>query len=688
MSKTKLKTFSKEILKQAVIDSFKKFNPKILIKNPVIFIVGIGFILTLLLTVNPNIFGKTEIANIRVYNGLISFVLFITVAFANFAESIAEGRGKAQADSLKKTRQQTKANLLKNGKIVTVDAGILKKGDIVIVNTGELIPNDGTVIEGIASVDESAITGESAPVVKEAGGDFSSVTGGTRVVSDKIKVEISVSAGESFLDKMINLVEGAERQKTPNEIALNTLLIGLTIVFLYVIVTLYPMGLYVGVNLPLSTLIALLVCLIPTTIGGLLSAIGIAGMDRVNKFNVVAMSGKAVENCGDINTIILDKTGTITYGNRLANDFYPVENKVKEDLIKYAVLCSAKDFTPEGRSIVDLGKKMGFLLEGENEKILKDADFIEFSAQTKTSGVDLADGTKIRKGAGSSVCRFIENNGGKIPSDLKNIIDGISRKGGTPLVVAVRNEIYGVIYLKDTVKTGLKERFEHIRKMGIKTIMCTGDNQLTAETIAREAGIDEFIAECTPEQKIEAIKKEQAMGKLVAMTGDGTNDAPALAQADVGIAMNSGTTAAKEAANMVDLDSDPTKILEVVEIGKQLLITRGALTTFSIANDVSKYFAIIPAMFTAAIPQMEVLNIMHLSSPSSAILSALIFNAVIIPLLVPVALKGVKYTPVKSEILLIKNLTIYGLGGIILPFVMIKIIDIITAPVLAAIGIN
>lgn len=688
MSKTKLKTFSKEILKQAVIDSFKKFNPKILIKNPVIFIVGIGFILTLLLTVNPNIFGKTEIANIRVYNGLISFVLFITVAFANFAESIAEGRGKAQADSLKKTRQQTKANLLKNGKIVTVDAGILKKGDIVIVNTGELIPNDGTVIEGIASVDESAITGESAPVVKEAGGDFSSVTGGTRVVSDKIKVEISVSAGESFLDKMINLVEGAERQKTPNEIALNTLLIGLTIVFLYVIVTLYPMGLYVGVNLPLSTLIALLVCLIPTTIGGLLSAIGIAGMDRVNKFNVVAMSGKAVENCGDINTIILDKTGTITYGNRLANDFYPVENKVKEDLIKYAVLCSAKDFTPEGRSIVDLGKKMGFLLEGENEKILKDADFIEFSAQTKTSGVDLADGTKIRKGAGSSVCRFIENNGGKIPSDLKNIIDGISRKGGTPLVVAVRNEIYGVIYLKDTVKTGLKERFEHIRKMGIKTIMCTGDNQLTAETIAREAGIDEFIAECTPEQKIEAIKKEQAMGKLVAMTGDGTNDAPALAQADVGIAMNSGTTAAKEAANMVDLDSDPTKILEVVEIGKQLLITRGALTTFSIANDVSKYFAIIPAMFTAAIPQMEVLNIMHLSSPSSAILSALIFNAVIIPLLVPVALKGVKYTPVKSEILLMKNLTIYGLGGIILPFVMIKIIDIITAPVLAAIGIN
>lgn len=685
MSKAKVKTFSKEILKQAIIDSFKKFNPKFLIKNPVIFVVEIGFILTLLLTINPNIFGKVDDENIRLYNGIISFILFITVAFANFAESIAEGRGKAQADSLKKTRQNTKANLVKNGKIEVVDAGTLRKGDIVIVSAGELIPNDGTVIEGIASVDESAITGESAPVIKEAGGDFSSVTGGTRVVSDKITVEISVSAGESFLDKMISLVEGAERQKTPNEIALNTLLVGLTIIFLYVIVTLYPMGVYVGVNLPLSTLIALLVCLIPTTIGGLLSAIGIAGMDRVNKFNVLAMSGKAVENCGDINTIILDKTGTITYGNRLASDFYPVKEKTKEELIKYAVLSSVNDLTPEGRSVVDLGKKMGYTAE---QKYVDGSTFIEFSAQTKTSGVDLADGTKIRKGASSSISKFIEYNNGKTPSDLKEIVDNISIKGGTPLVVAVNNEIYGVIYLKDTVKAGLKERFDHIRKMGIKTIMCTGDNPLTAETIAREAGIDEFIAECTPEQKIEAIKREQAMGKLVAMTGDGTNDAPALAQADVGIAMNSGTIAAKEAANMVDLDSDPTKVLEVVAIGKQLLITRGALTTFSIANDVSKYFAIIPAMFTVAIPQMEILNIMHLTSPSSAILSALIFNAIIIPMLVPVALKGVKYTPVRSEILLIKNLTIYGLGGIIFPFIMIKIIDILVAPILMAIGIN
>lgn len=685
MSRKKVETFSKEIVNQAIIDSFKKFNPKYLIKNPVIFVVEIGFILTLLLTINPNLFGKVE-ENIRLYNGFVSFILFITVAFANFAEAIAEGRGKAQADSLKKTRKDTKANLLKNdGSIQAIDAGNLKKDDIVIVNTGEIIPNDGVVIEGIASVDESAITGESAPVIKEAGGDFSSVTGGTRVVSDSIKIQITVSSGESFLDKMISLVEGAERQKTPNEIALNTLLVGLTIIFLYVIVTLYPMGAYVGVNLPLSTLIALLVCLIPTTIGGLLSAIGIAGMDRVNKFNVVAMSGKAVENCGDIDTIILDKTGTITYGNRLASDFYPVEGKSKKELIKYSVLSSVKDLTPEGRSVVELGEKMGFK---SKEKDIENCEFIEFSAQTKISGVDFKDGTKVRKGASSSVEKFIEKNGGKTPKDLKKIVDGVAIKGGTPLVVSVNEEIYGVIYLKDTVKVGLKERFDNIRKMGIKTIMCTGDNPLTAETIAREAGIDEFIAECTPEQKIEAIKKEQAMGKLVAMTGDGTNDAPALAQADVGIAMNSGTIAAKEAANMVDLDSDPTKILEVVGIGKQLLITRGALTTFSIANDVSKYFAIIPAMFTIAIPQMEILNIMKLSSPTSAILSALIFNAIIIPLLVPVALKGVKYTPVKSEILLLKNLTIFGLGGVIFPFIMIKIIDILITPALVVMRIN
>lgn len=683
MSKKQVKSISKEILNKAFIESFKKFDPRILIKNPVIFVVEIGFFLTLILTINPSLFTENE-ADLRIFNGIISFILFVTVIFANFAESIAEGRGKAQADSLKKTRKETSANLLKeDGSLVVIDAGSLKKGDIVIVNTGELIPNDGTVIEGIASVDESAITGESAPVIKEAGGDFSSVTGGTRVVSDKIKVQISVSSGESFLDKMINLVEGAERKKTPNEIALNTVLVGLTLIFLVVIVTLFPMGLYARVHLPLSTLIALLVCLIPTTIGGLLSAIGIAGMDRVNKFNVIAMSGKAVETCGDINTIILDKTGTITFGNRLADDFFPVAGIPKDEMIRYSAISSLKDLTPEGRSIVELSKKLGIILA---EKDFDKAEFIEFSAQTKTSGINLENGQKIRKGSGSSIKKFVQEQNGDIPKDLDNIIDRISRLGGTPLVLAVDNKIYGVIYLKDTVKPGLKERFDNIRKMGIKTIMCTGDNPLTAETIAKEAGIDEFVAECTPEEKIEVIKREQAQGKLVAMTGDGTNDAPALAQADVGIAMNSGTIAAKEAANMVDLDSNPTKILEVVEIGKQLLITRGALTTFSIANDVAKYFAIIPAMFIAAIPQMEKLNIMHLSSPMSAIISALIFNAVIIPLLVPIALKGVKYKPMNVQIMLLKNLGIYGVGGIIAPFIGIKFIDLIVTPFLSILG--
>ncbi|MCD7979411.1 MAG: potassium-transporting ATPase subunit KdpB [Fusobacterium sp.] len=683
MSKKQVKSISKEIVNKALIDSLKKFDPRVLIKNPVIFVVEIGFFLTLILTINPSLFTENE-ADLRIFNGIISFILFITVIFANFAESIAEGRGKAQADSLKKTRKETSANLLKeDGTTITIDAGSLKKGDIVIVNTGELIPNDGIVIEGIASVDESAITGESAPVVKEAGGDFSSVTGGTRVVSDKIKIQISVSSGESFLDKMISLVEGAERKKTPNEIALNIVLVGLTLIFLVVIVTLFPMGLYAGVHLPLSTLIALLVCLIPTTIGGLLSAIGIAGMDRVNKFNVIAMSGKAVETCGDINTIILDKTGTITFGNRLADEFFPVKGISKDKMIEYSVISSLKDLTPEGRSIVELGKKFDIIL---NEKDYDKAEFIEFSAQTKTSGINLENGQKIRKGSGSSIKKFIQEQNGIIPKDLDSIIDKISRLGGTPLVLAVDDKIYGVIYLKDTVKPGLKERFDNIRRMGIKTIMCTGDNPLTAETIAKEAGIDEFVAECTPEEKIEVIKREQAQGKLVAMTGDGTNDAPALAQADVGIAMNSGTIAAKEAANMVDLDSNPTKILEVVEIGKQLLITRGALTTFSIANDVAKYFAIIPAMFIAAIPQMEKLNIMHLSSPISAIISALIFNAIIIPLLVPIALKGVKYKPMNVQVMLLKNLGIYGVGGIIAPFIGIKLIDLIVTPFLLILG--
>lgn len=684
MSKQKSKSIDSTILKQAFIEAFRKLNPKILMKNPVIFIVEVGFFLTLLLSIKPDIFSEKEV-NLRLFNIIICLILFVTVLFANFAEAIAEGRGKAQADSLKKTRKSTVANLLKeDGTTVQVDASSLKKGDIVIVNTGEIIPNDGVVIEGIASVDESAITGESAPVVKEAGGDFSAVTGGTRVVSDKIKIEISVSAGESFLDKMINLVEGAERKKTPNEIALNTLLVGLTLIFLVVIVTLLPMGLYVGIHLPLSTLIALLVCLIPTTIGGLLSAIGIAGMDRVNKFNVIAMSGKAVENCGDINTIILDKTGTVTFGNRLASEFIPMEGVTSEEIMEYSVISSLKDLTPEGRSIVELGKRLGYI--ADESKYTK-AEFLEFSAQTKTSGVNLEDGRKIRKGSGSSIKKFVENENGVIPRDLDEKVDRVSRLGGTPLVLAVDNRVLGVIYLKDTVKPGLKERFDNIRRMGIKTIMCTGDNALTAETIAKEAGIDEFVAECTPENKIEVIRREQEQGKLVAMTGDGTNDAPALAQADVGIAMNSGTIAAKEAANMVDLDSDPTKILEVVEIGKQLLITRGALTTFSIANDIAKYFAIIPAIFIIAIPQMEILNIMKLSSPTTAIISTLIFNAIIIPLLVPIALRGVAYKPMKAELMLLKNLAIYGIGGLIAPFIGIKLIDIIITPILRVLGV-
>lgn len=684
MSKQKSKSIDSTILKQAFIEAFRKLNPKILMKNPVIFIVKVGFFLTLLLSIKPDIFSEKE-ANLRLFNIIICLILFVTVLFANFAEAIAEGRGKAQADSLKKTRKSTVANLLKeDGTTVQVDASSLKKGDIVIVNTGEIIPNDGVIIEGIASVDESAITGESAPVVKEAGGDFSAVTGGTRVVSDKIKIEISVSAGESFLDKMINLVEGAERKKTPNEIALNTLLVGLTLIFLVVIVTLLPMGLYVGIHLPLSTLIALLVCLIPTTIGGLLSAIGIAGMDRVNKFNVIAMSGKAVENCGDINTIILDKTGTVTFGNRLASEFIPVEGVTSEEIMEYSVISSLKDLTPEGRSIVELGKRLGYI--ADESKYTK-AEFLEFSAQTKTSGVNLENGRKIRKGSGSSIKKFVENENGVIPRDLDEKVDRVSRLGGTPLVLAVDNRVLGVIYLKDTVKPGLKERFDNIRRMGIKTIMCTGDNALTAETIAKEAGIDEFVAECTPENKIEVIRREQEQGKLVAMTGDGTNDAPALAQADVGIAMNSGTIAAKEAANMVDLDSDPTKILEVVEIGKQLLITRGALTTFSIANDIAKYFAIIPAIFIIAIPQMEILNIMKLSSPTTAIISTLIFNAIIIPLLVPIALRGVAYKPMKAELMLLKNLAIYGIGGLIAPFIGIKLIDIIITPILRVLGV-
>ncbi len=684
MSKEKKTTkfVTKDILKSSVAGAFQKLDPRYMVKNPVMFVVEIGCFITLLLTIVPTIFGEESS---RLYNGIVTVILFVTILFANFAESVAEGRGKAQADSLKKTKKDTVAHvLLKNGEEKEINASELKKGDIVIVRMNELIPNDGEVIEGIASVDESAITGESAPVTREAGGDFSSVTGGTTVVSDWLKIRITSEPGESFLDKMISLVEGASRQKTPNEIALNTLLVSLTVIFLIVVVTLYCFADYSGATLQAATLIALLVCLIPTTIGGLLSAIGIAGMDRVTRFNVIAMSGKAVEACGDVDTMILDKTGTITYGNRLAADFFPVRGKTKEDLIDYSMLTSLCDSTPEGKSIVALANKMGTKIPAD---AAEQVEFVEFTAQTKMSGVNLPDGRKVRKGASEAMKAYVTENGGTIPEDLDEIVTEVSKLGGTPLVVCAGNAIYGVIYLKDTVKPGLSERFERLREIGIKTIMCTGDNPLTAATIAKEAGVDGFIAECKPEDKIVEIKKEQAEGKIVAMTGDGTNDAPALAQADVGLAMNSGTAAAKEAANMVDLDSDPTKILEVVEIGKQLLITRGALTTFSIANDVAKYFAIIPAMFTMVLPQMDVLNIMHLATPSSAILSALIFNAVIIPCLIPIAMRGVKYKPMRSERMLLKNVGIYGVGGMIVPFVGIKLIDLAVAPLLGILGL-
>ena len=680
--KDKTKFITKDILRSSILGAFQKLDLRYMIKNPVMFVVETGFLFTLVLTVFPTLFGGSE--EYRVYNGVVTVVLFVTVLFANFAESVAEGRGKAQAASLKKTKQDTKARLLlANGEEKVINASELKKGDIVLVKTGEVIPNDGEIIEGVASVDESAITGESAPVTREAGGDFSSVTGGTTVVSDWLKIKIVAEPGQSFLDKMIALVEGASRQKSPNEIALNTLLIVLTLIFLIVIVSLYPFAQYLGVQMPISWLIALMVCLIPTTIGGLLSAIGIAGMDRVTRFNVIAMSGKAVEACGDVDTMILDKTGTITYGNRLAAEFYPVKGVAKEDLTDYCVMCSLMDATPEGKSTVELGRNFGCAID---DGAADQMDFVEFTAQSKMSGVNLKDGTRVRKGASEAIKTFVKEAGGIIPSDLEGIVTEVSNLGGTPLVVCVNNKILGVIYLKDTVKPGLVERFERLREIGIKTIMCTGDNPLTAATIAKEAGVDGFIAECKPEDKIEAIKKEQAEGKVVAMTGDGTNDAPALAQADVGLAMNSGTQAAKEAANMVDLDSDPTKILEVVEIGKQLLITRGSLTTFSIANDIAKYFAIIPAMFTMVLPQMQILNIMHLSTPASAILSALIFNAIIIPGLIPIAMKGVKYRPMKAEKMLLRNMGIYGLGGIVVPFVGIKLIDLLVAPLLAMIG--
>ncbi len=680
--KQNTKFITPDILKGAVKGAFIKLNPRYMMKNPFMFVVEIGFFITLLLSFVPGLFGDANAEQLRIYDIIVCAILFVTVLFANFAEAVAEGRGKAQAASLKKTQKDTQAHLLhEDGTQTIVSSSELKKGDVVLVSAGEIIPNDGEVIEGIASVDESAITGESAPVVRESGGDFCSVTGGTTVVSDWLKIRITSEPGNSFLDRMIALVEGASRKKTPNEIALNTLLVSLTIIFLIVVVTMYPFAVYNNVQIPISTLIALLVCLIPTTIGGLLSAIGIAGMDRVTRFNVIAMSGKAVEACGDVDTMILDKTGTITYGNRLAADFYPVGGASKEELIRCAVLTSLRDGTPEGKSTVELGRKLGCQVEDDPK-----SSFIEFSAQTRMSGVDLPDGTIIRKGAADAIEKYVTAQGGKIPAELRKRVDEVSSLGGTPLTVCEGSRILGVIYLKDTVKPGMVERFERLRAIGIKTIMCTGDNPLTAATIAKEAGVDGFIAECKPEDKITVIKQEQAEGKIVAMTGDGTNDAPALAQANVGLAMNSGTTAAKEAANMVDLDSDPTKILEVVEIGKQLLITRGSLTTFSIANDIAKYFAIIPAMFMLAIPEMGVLNIMGLASPTSAILSALIFNAIIIPCLIPLAMKGVKYRPMSSSKMLVRNLMIYGVGGIITPFVGIKIIDLIISPLLEMIG--
>jgi len=687
ISKNK-KLLNQGILKSSIKGAFIKLNPAYMMKNPVMFVVEAGFTITLILSIFPNLFGTVQSSS-QIYNIIVTLILFLTILFANFAESVAEGRGKAQAESLKKTQKNMKARIINKDKATNqiketiIDAIELKKDDIVLVKAGELIPSDGEVIEGIASVDESAITGESAPVVKESGGDFASVTGGTTVSSDWLKIKITSSSGESFLDKMISLVEGASRKKTPNEIALNTLLVSLTIIFLIVIVTLYPIASFVHVKLSVTTLIALTVCLIPTTIGGLLSAIGIAGMDRVTRFNVIAMSGKAVEASGDVDTMILDKTGTITFGNRMAAKFLPVNGVSLEELTENAVLTSLKDETPEGKSIIRLAE------EQEDKDFMTPAEmtFIEFTAQTRMSGVDFPTGKTIRKGATDAVIDYIKQQGGVVPNDLKRITDGISSVGGTPLVVSEDSKILGVIYLKDTIKPGLVERFARLREMGIKTIMCTGDNPLTAATIAQEAGVDSYIAECKPEDKIKAIEVEQNDGKVVAMTGDGTNDAPALAQADVGIAMNSGTSAAKEAANMVDLDSDPTKILDIVEIGKQLLITRGALTTFSIANDIAKYFAIIPAMFMLAIPQIHVLNIMNLATPSSAILSALIFNAIIIPLLIPLAMKGVKYRPQHSDKMLTHNMLVYGLGGVIAPFIGIKIIDLIIAPLLHMIGL-
>src|SRR5271165_203050 len=664
---SKKKVWDLKIVRRAILDSFLKLDPRHMMGNPVMFVVEVGSVITTaLLLRDPKNFA---------FNLQITLWLWFTVLFANFAEAMAEGRGKAQADTLRKARSETIANrVVDDGRTEQVPSSKLRAGDMVLCSAGEFVPSDGEIIEGVASVDESAITGESAPVIREAGGDRSAVTGGTRVLSDQIKVKVTSNPGETFLDRMIALVEGAERQKTPNEIALNILLAGLTIVFLLAVVTLQPFAIYAGAPQTVFVLVSLLVCLIPTTIGGLLSAIGIAGMDRLVQHNVLAMSGRAVEAAGDVNTLLLDKTGTITLGNRQAAEFIPAPGITSAEMADAAQLSSLADETPEGRSIVVLAKEK-YALRGR-ELASHEAVFVPFTAQTRMSGVNL-DGREIRKGAVDAIVKYLRQFDTSLPREIQASVEQISRSGGTPLVVAENQRALGVIYLKDIVKGGMRERFNQLRAMGIKTVMITGDNPLTAAAIAREAGVDDFLAEATPKDKMDLIRREQGQGKLVAMTGDGTNDAPALAQADVGVAMNTGTQAAKEAGNMVDLDSNPTKLIEIVEIGKQLLMTRGALTTFSIANDVAKYFAIIPAMFAGVFPVLNALNIMHLATPHSAILSAVIFNALIIIALIPLALKGVKYEAKSASALLRQNLLIYGVGGIIVPFIGIKLIDMI-----------
>lgn len=661
--------FQREQVRESLKQSLIKLHPGMMMRNPIMFTVEIATMIMLLVTVY-SLFSDGQ--GDFLYNFLVFVILFLTLLFANFAEAIAEARGKAQADSLRRTREETPAKLIVDGTVTVINSSQLKKGDYFECVAGDIIPADGEVVEGLASIDESAITGESAPVIRESGGDKSSVTGGTKVLSDRIKVLVTARPGESFLDKMIALVEGASRQKTPNEIALTILLAVFTLVFLVVCITLKPAADYSGTEISIAALISLFVCLIPTTIGGLLSAIGIAGMNRALRANVITKSGKAVETAGDISTLLLDKTGTITIGNRKATGFFPVQGFDKQAFVEACLMSSVSDDTPEGKSIIELGHEYGVHMRNLHTE---GARMIQFTAETKCSGINLSDGTEIRKGAFDTIRKIAEEAGNPFPKEAEEIIERVAGNGGTPLVVCINRKVVGVIELQDIIKPGIEERFERLLKMGVKTVMVTGDNPSTARYIAEKAGVDDFIAEAKPEDKLSYIRKEQASGKLVAMMGDGTNDAPALAQADVGVAMNSGTQAAKEAGNMVDLDNDPTKLIEVVEIGKQLLMTRGTLTTFSIANDVAKYFAIVPALFMIAIPELAALNIMHLHSPESAILSAIIFNAIIIPILIPLALRGVAYKPIGASALLLRNILIYGVGGLIAPFIGIKLID-------------